>query len=90
MELVDQPGLDRLGGEVGTPTPMSLVRGRLQLLRTASMSKSRSMRVLALDTSASVLEYDDLLGRLPDLRVVPDERGWSAAVSAVSQYAITS
>src|SRR6266508_4087468 len=37
-------------------------------------SKSRSSRVLTLDTVSSVLEYTILSAAPPDLRVVPDER----------------
>jgi hypothetical protein len=56
VALVYQPGPECLGGEVGPPTPMSrsaCVFSR----RNASGSKSRSIRVLALATASSVLEY---------------------------------
>ena len=50
VALVDQPGLDRLGGKVGT-AHADVTSAVAFICRTASGSKSRSIRVLALDTA---------------------------------------
>ncbi len=55
VELIDQAGSDRLSRKVGAAHREVTVRGRFSC-RTASTSKSRSMRVLAPETSASVRE----------------------------------
>ena len=55
VALVDQPRLDRLDGEPGPPTMMSRPDDAF-ICRTTSGSKSRSIRVLALDPVFSVLE----------------------------------
>ena len=55
MALVDQTDRERLGGEPGPPTERSRPPDAF-MRRTASGSKSRSIRVLALDAASSVLE----------------------------------
>jgi hypothetical protein len=55
-KFVDQAGLDRLGGEVGTAHGDVTFRLRFQLSDRFRL-KSRSIRVLAVDTRSSVLEY---------------------------------
>ena len=55
LVLVDQPGPDRLAGELGPPTLRSRSADAFSC-RTASGSKSRSIRVLALDADSSVVE----------------------------------
>jgi len=55
VALVDQTGRERLGGEPGPPTERSRPPDAF-MRRTASGSKSRSIRVLALDAASSVLE----------------------------------
>jgi len=59
VQLVDLPRPDRLAGEVGPPTVMSRSAVAFRR-RTASGSSSRSIRVPALATAASVLEYTTL------------------------------
>jgi hypothetical protein len=59
VALVEQPSLDRPGGKGRPPTVMS-EPSVLFISLTASGSKSRSIRVLALDASSSVLEYTTL------------------------------
>jgi hypothetical protein len=53
VALLDQPGLECLGGELGTANDEVI-------FLTALGSKSRSIRVLAVDTTSSVLEYANL------------------------------
>jgi hypothetical protein len=55
VALVDQPGPERLGGEAGA-ADAEIGRGRLLSWRTASGSKSRSIRVRALEVVSRVLE----------------------------------
>jgi hypothetical protein len=61
MELVDQTGLDRPGGEPGTAHGEVAVRRRLQS-RTSSGSKSRSIPVFAVDAVTNVVDYTHLVG----------------------------
>jgi hypothetical protein len=56
VDLVDQPGLDRLSGEIGTAHDQVAPADAFSC-RTASGSNSRSIRVLALETVSSVFEY---------------------------------
>ena len=56
VALVDQPGPERLRGKLGTTYGDVAVRPIAFSCRTASGSKSRSIRVLALETASSVLE----------------------------------
>jgi hypothetical protein len=58
--------------------------------RTASGSKSRSIRVLALDAVSSVLEYTTLSAACHISAKSCMKGGWSARVCAVSQPTITS
>jgi hypothetical protein len=55
VDLVDESGLDRLGGEVGTADG-DVASAVAFSARTASASNSGSIRVLALETAFSVLE----------------------------------
>src|SRR6185437_12928730 len=78
VELVDQPGLDRLGGEVGTPDADVTVRGRLQLADRIDVEFPFDARPGARYFGQRP-RVDDLLGRLPDFRVVPEEPGLVAS-----------
>jgi hypothetical protein len=55
MALVDQPGADRLAGELGPPDGEVVPRGLLE--PPDGVSIARSIRVLALDTVSSVREH---------------------------------
>ena len=67
--LVDQPGLDRLGGEVGTADGDVASRRRLQLPDRFGVEVALDPRPGAGDRLQR-LGVDDLVGRLPDLREV--------------------
>ena len=56
VAFVDEARPERVGGEVGAPTVRSAPADVL-ISRTASGLNSRSIRVLAVDGSFSVLEY---------------------------------
>ena len=60
------------------------------ICRTSPASKSRSIRVLLLETASRVVEYNDLVGGLPDRRVIAEHPGSSGRVCAVSQETIAS
>jgi hypothetical protein len=57
--FVHQPGLNRMGGEAGS-SHCDARSASIFVCRTASGSKSRSIRVLALETISNVLEYTNL------------------------------
>jgi hypothetical protein len=89
VAFVDQPGPERLGGELGTAH--GEVAGRRAFSRrTASGSKARSIRVLALDTVSSVLEYTTLSAACQSRAKSSVTGDWSARVCAVSQKTIVS
>src|SRR3954470_9841803 len=73
VELVDQPGPDRLPGELGTPDTDVPVRRRLQLADRIDVEVVFDARPGARYLGQR-LRVDDLVGRAPDLRVVPDDR----------------
>ncbi len=82
MALVDQSGLERFRGEAGSADAFSC--------RTPSGSKSRSIRVLALDTVSSVLEYTILSAARHICAKSCTKGGWPTMAGAVSQKTITS
>jgi hypothetical protein len=53
VQLVDQPRFERMGGEIG-PGDGEVTLRRLLQLQNRSGSKSRSIRVLAVETVSSV------------------------------------
>ena len=89
VPLVDQPGLDRVGGEVRAAHLRSRSDEAL-IRRTTSGSKSRSISVLAVIAFSNVLEYTTLSA---DCQIWAKSRirgDWSARVGSVSQPTIIS
>ena len=84
VALVDQPGLERLGGEVGTAHADVAFRRRLHLPDRFGVEVALDPRPGA-GYRLQRLGVHDLVGRLPDLRVVLHERRLVGEGPAVSQ-----
>jgi hypothetical protein len=89
LPLVDQSGLEAWAARSGPPTVRSRSADAFSC-RTASGSKSRSIRVAAVDIVSSVLEYTILSAACQISAKSRMTRDWSAKVCAVSQGTITS
>ena len=83
------PAANAWAARPGPPTARSRPADAF-ICRTASGSKSRSIRVLALDTASSVLEYTILSAARQISAKSRMTGGWSAREGAVSQATITS
>ena len=74
---------------MGPPTLMSCSADAF-IRATASGSKSRSIRVLALDSASSVVEYTTLSAARQSSAKSRMNGAWAASVDTVSQKSITS
>ena len=83
------PALNAWAARSGPPTVRSRSADAFSC-RTASGSKSRSIRVLALDTVSSVVEYTILSAACQISREVPHDGRLVGDVRPVSQSTITS
>src|SRR6266516_182313 len=83
------PALIASAARWGPPTVRSRPADAF-ICRTASGSKSRSIRVLALETASSVLEYTTLSAACQSFAKSCMTGRWSAKVCAPSQATITS